>query len=229
MAPSGQDYDNQEIATPDDWFQLLKWNDEAKRQMKRYKVEVLTDIFACKRQRVYDTNGNMLRVCRPRDCSATIGVGGSLVLTTATLCRTCWHVTLPFARKEMLAELFEWIDRTPNLDWILTTGYPFNILIDWPVLFPVSAPGKLFTPTRPNVHLGVWSTTPINGPSQASAARIKAVRQNSDLCAAVFSSPKDRNGDITEWPEVKPNVSDRRRIARLLAWSECNATGRALT
>lgn len=128
------------------WREPLKWDRKAKDAGERHRVfcASLADVFEDWGGSVTGSNGNRLWWCH--------GSLSNSPLPSVGMEKGCRWATLDDVR----SRLFDLIDETPNLDWLLLTKRPENIdrmmpeadshMVSWAHAGPV--------PIRPNVWLG---------------------------------------------------------------------------
>lgn len=130
------------VRTSDDnWRQPIKWDARAARDGVRRRVfcASLADVFESWDGAVVDSKGRWLVNCNR--CGLSLPGGGDW----PTTCVGCWlEKTTLATMTDLRNELFELIDITPNLDWLILTKRPENIETMWP--------GS--KEHRPNVWLG---------------------------------------------------------------------------
>lgn len=168
------------------WAKPAKWNREAGEKGIRYRVfcASLADVFE-------DWKGPMLSNGVP----VTISDEGSWLR----------NPDCPFGHRQMTMDdarnrLFDVIDATPNLDWLLLTKRPENIRKMWPkVGFPdAGIPGSLGRHVRLN---NVWLGTTVENQEYANK-RIPELLRCRDLSPVLFLSCEPLLGhvDITQSP-----------------------------
>ena len=144
------------------WRQPLKWNGEAAAAGKRPRVfcASLADVFEDWGGRILDHQGQRLA----RDT-----VKGHGYLPTEMFIGRAL-ATMDDLRRD----LFALIDATPNLDWLLLTKRPENILKMWPCKNDTNDDGDCHACTKPNrPHLckyrqNVWLLTSVSDQKTAN-------------------------------------------------------------
>ena len=143
-------------------------------------------------------------VIQCRDCRKFVKSGSS---GHGNCCGECGSgavemVSLDHVRKR----LFSLIDATPNLDWLLLTKRPENILKmwpSWPTGFPSDGSGGHGSGAR-NLH-NVWLGTSVANP-EAADKRIPELLKCRDLSPVLFLScepllgPVDLESAMPAWP-----------------------------
>lgn len=112
------------LRTEDYWRQPLKWNRTAEKTGTRPRVfcASLADVFEDWNDYVQDHEGRVLGICR--ECQT--------VEPQRASCSKCKSRQDDYSISDVRLRLFSLIDATPNLDWLLLTKRPENILKMWP-------------------------------------------------------------------------------------------------
>lgn len=151
------------VAAEKYWRDPLKWNREAERLGLRKRVfcASLADVFEDWNGHIHDSKGQVVW-------------------------NECAGVTLDM--QEVRDRLFDLIDETPNLDWLLLTKRPENILGMWPKMY---SPGKVHMRHRKNVWLG----TTVENQEQAGK-RIPELLNCRELSPVLFLSCEPLLGPV---------------------------------
>lgn len=153
------------MAAADMWRQPIKWNAAAEKAGERRRVfcASLADVFEDWQGPILDAQGQRICVYRPNNG----------VITTLPYVydppANCDFMTMDWMRRT----LFQLIDRTPWLDWLLLTKRPENVQRMWPAAwagpdFPGDtreSDGQTFSYYRPNV----WLLTSVSDQATADA------------------------------------------------------------
>ena len=176
------------------WRKPLKWDREAAAAGVRHRVfcSSLADVFEDWNGPIRDSNGLTLHHgsywhSKDRYVANTVKIGRSLA-----------------GLADLRRDLFSLIDATPNLDWLLLTKRPENVVAMWPVkhdritIFP-GIPGPLGQPLpcivqRPKRH-NVWLGTSISDQATAEKA-IPELLKCRDLSPVLFLSAEPLLGPI---------------------------------
>lgn len=160
------------------WYKPLKWNREAAAEGVRRRVfcASLADVFE-------DWRGPILR-------------RGEMMMK--------WDrgEQVPVAMDDVRAFLFRTIDATPNLDWLLLTKRPENVLQMWPD-FSTGGENQFADYCYRGIQVrrnNVWLGTSISDQSTANKA-IPELLKCRDLAPVLFLSAEPLLGpiDLTEW------------------------------
>ncbi len=124
------------------WEKPLQWNRQAEKEGKRFKVfNSLCDIFE-------DWTGDMVDSQERR---LEVDLGGNWISVPEGMAvRT---PTFPLTLNDVRIRLFKLIEATPNLDWLLLTKRPENILKMLPGIMWLDSETQAI-PVRENVWLG---------------------------------------------------------------------------
>jgi len=176
------------------WRKPLKWDREAAAAGVRHRVfcSSLADVFEDWNGPIRDSNGLTLHHgsywhSKDRYVANTVKIGRSLA-----------------GLADLRRDLFSLIDATPNLDWLLLTKRPENVVAMWPVkhdripIFP-GMPGPLGQAQpcivqRPKRH-NVWLGTSISDQATAEKA-IPELLKCRDLSPVLFLSAEPLLGPI---------------------------------
>jgi protein gp37 len=160
---------NRMRAAGDYWKRPLKWNAEAKRDGVRRRVfcASLADVFEEWNCPIIDHKGRELWISPQEpgryvpNLSTPLPPGSRGELTVQEHDNLVRGVFRLATLEDLRADLFALIDATPNLDWLLLTKRPQNVLRMWPEpkarVWSWSSVSGLCLPlmNRPNVWLGV--------------------------------------------------------------------------
>jgi protein gp37 len=117
------------------WRKPLSWNRKAAAAGKRLKVfPSLCDPFENWDGPMLASDGDELRMCRFCDWWGTLPVIMRQLgpQKKPTDCPECGKETVAVPMNFIRGQFFELIDQTPNLDWILLTKRPENVVWVWP-------------------------------------------------------------------------------------------------
>lgn len=170
----GEDFGGRRILTGDSyWKQPLKWNREAEKTGVRYRVfcASLADVFEEWNGPIHDSKGAELRISED----------GRIT--------DCIDWTRPLTASDVRTRLFELIDATPNLDWMLLTKRPENILKMWP------EPTNNALSPFPNKRYNVWLGTTVEN-QQYADKRIPELLKCRDLAPVLFLSCEPLLGPV---------------------------------
>lgn len=183
------------VASESMWKQPLKWNREAAEKGVRYRVfcASLSDVFEDYKGWMLNAKGDSLWIVK--DC-------GTWLWANATE-----HEALSQQKgvrlasvDDVRARVFRLIDATPNLDWLLLTKRPENILKMWPkVGFPDA--GVLGTLGRRLRLENVWLGTTVENQEQADK-RIPELLKCRDLSPVLFLSCEPLLGRVDLRPAL---------------------------
>jgi len=134
------------LTSDSNWQKPLRWDAEAKKSGIRYRVfcASLADVFEDWQGSIEDHKGQRLWKCDGIDTWQHQALAGR---TDAIMLKHCKPITMGDVRRR----LFDLIDATPNLDWLLLTKRPENIRKMW-LHFDWQTPAD--APHRKNVWLG---------------------------------------------------------------------------
>ena len=188
----GGDFLGKRVMTSDGyWKDPLKWNKEAEKsgQMRRVFCASLSDVFEDYQGPIVNHKGQRLAVW-PDGSRITIDQGDILPHIPGGP-RSHW-MTMSDAR----LRLFNLIDSTPNLVWMLLTKRPENILKMWPTWpkgFPSDGSGGHGSGSR--YLKNVWIGTTVENQEQADK-RIPELLKCRDLAPVLFLSCEPLLGPV---------------------------------
>ncbi len=157
------------------WKQPIKWNREAEKSGERPRVfcASLADVFEDWQGPIVDNTGSPLTLW-----NREYGYD------------PCWPEDHPGIRRatmnDLRADLFNLIDATPNLDWLLLTKRPENVRKMWPT-DSVDMRGR----HRKNVWLGTSFST-----QKDADKNLVQLIQYRDLCHVLFVSAEPLLEDV---------------------------------
>lgn len=151
------------VAAESQWKLSLKWDREAKEAGERHRVfcASLADVFEDWRGAMVNAKGEtMFQCCQCRHVwAADVSDYDPAKGDNGIICQECLSPgPNDMTMQDVRRRLFDLIDRTRNLDWLLLTKRPENIAKMVPVSLLCSIEdGQIGEPTnpRPNVWLGV--------------------------------------------------------------------------
>lgn len=134
------------VASESMWRRPLKWDSAAKATGERHRVfcASLADVFEDWQGEIHDSSGRVL-----------------LAHPVLTGVNAPWPLTMDHVRRR----LFDLIDATPNLDWLLVTKRPENVRRMWTIPANGIDPGDQAYLYRSNV----WLLTSISDQATADA------------------------------------------------------------
>jgi len=211
----GGDFLGKRVMTSDGyWKEPLKWNKEAEKsgQMRRVFCASLSDVFEDYQGPIVNHKGQRLAVW-PDGSRITIDQGDILPHIPGGP-RSHW-MTMSDAR----LRLFNLIDSTPNLVWMLLTKRPENISSMWNDL-DLRHQGK--RKHRQNVWLG----TTVENQEQADK-RIPELLKCSELAPVLFLSCEPLLGpvDLSKWFGYYPIHENKHTTTRTGGLSSCDLGG----
>jgi len=176
------------VSSPDYWQKPLSWNKKAYRLGVRLKVfcASLSDVFEeIGTDFVFDHKGN--RIFRQFDENATLS--GNPYIDAADH----YRVGLPELRKD----LFNLIDMTPYLDWLILTKRPQNIPEMWPNTPYPGLQGQFSSEPHPvnKYRPNVWLGTSISDQETANAMLPELLKCR-DLSPVLFTSYEPALGPV---------------------------------
>lgn len=186
------------VAAESYWEQpLKKWNRDAKEagEHRRVFCASLADVFEQWDRMVFGTEGRPL-----------VHTSDGWQEETTEQHEGCSGVTLDDVR----SRLFSLIDATPNLDWLLLTKRPENIMrmIDeiGPSVYQPSGDENSIDLEPSMFRENVWLGTSISLQEHADK-QIPALLKCRDLCPVLFLSVEPMLGEISlRWPKWFPEV-----------------------
>lgn len=117
------------VAAESYWREPVKWDRESKPHEWEYRDRVfcasLADVFEDWQGPMVNASGNQLHACRKSLLSEEWVVDGE----HRASCVACHE---PLTMQDVRARLFQLIDGTPSLDWLLLTKRPENVRRMWP-------------------------------------------------------------------------------------------------
>jgi len=192
----GGDFLGKRVMTSDGyWKEPLKWNKEAEKsgQMRRVFCASLSDVFEDYQGPIVNHKGQRLAVW-PDGSRITIDQGDILPHIPGGP-RSHW-MTMSDARWR----LFNLIDSTPNLVWMLLTKRPENIQRMWPVARTFIPEALKHGQRRQNVWLG----TTVENQEQADK-RIPELLKCSEIAPVLFLSCEPLLGAV-DLTRVEGNI-----------------------
>lgn len=181
------------LTSDDNWKKPLKWNREAGEKGIRYRVfcASLADVFEDWIGAIKHWNpvGRDMTVCHgcgkwadDMDC------GGGAVM--------CGRIPRPLTMDDVRHRLFRLIDSTPNIDWLLLTKRPENILRMWPSadVFDSESEHKAYWPN-------VWLGTSVENQEYADK-RIPELLKLKGLAGKLFLSCEPLLGEVDLRPAL---------------------------
>ncbi len=209
----GGDFLGKRVMTSDSyWKQPLKWNKEAEKsgKMQRVFCASLSDVFECYDGPIYNHKGEQLysawHHAQPEWVASDKPCEGE-----------------PLTLNDVRRRLFQVIDETPNLVWMILTKRPENVLRMWPkVGFPDSGvPGTLGR----RLYLGnVWIGTTVENQEQANK-RIPELLKCRDLSPVLFLSCEPLLGPVDLYQVEVPEQHDMLRRSWDVEGSKFNCLG----
>ena len=181
------------------WRKPIQWDKAAREEGVRRRVfcASLADVFEEWGGEVRSHAGRILHLCQ--NCEAVISEESVFVQGLAC---ACGGTAMPMDMQDVRRRLFELIDKTPNLDWLLLTKRPENIrrmMPPWKIsqdIYDASSP-HLDDSLRGRWHYrdNVWLGTSIS--DQASAdTRVPELLKCRDLSPVLFLSIEPLLGPI---------------------------------
>lgn len=163
------------VTSEANWRKPVKWNREAEESgiRKRVFCASLADVFEDWKGPMHDHNGNVL----------TIGDG--------TESGERDDVSMDYIRHR----LFKLIDATPNLDWLLLTKRPENVVRMWPAYFPGGYIAEAGSMNEEGPRPNVWIGTSVENQEQAEK-RIPELLKCHDLASVLFLSCEPMVGPV---------------------------------
>lgn len=134
------------------WQLPIKWNKAAALAGERHRVfcASLADVFEDWQQEIRDSKNLILHRCDK--CGSTDAIDS--LCAYGCDCGKCDGVMRAVSMNTLRADLFKLIDATPNLDWLLLTKRPENVLRMWPSARHMPAGDEFeLDGYRPNVWL----------------------------------------------------------------------------
>lgn len=182
----GEDFSGQRIVLSDaGWKDPLKWNKKAEADGVRRKVfcASLADVFEDWGGPMVDPQGDEKSVC--------YGCGKIEVNTTGHNCDCGDYKSNRMPRKATMSDvrrrLFELIDATPHLDWLLLTKRPENIRKMWGEAGTPHSQDWPRTNKETRHRRNVWLGTTVENQEQAEK-RIPELLKCRDLSPTLFLS-----------------------------------------
>lgn len=170
------------MAAPAAWREPVKWNKAAAAAGERHRVfcASLTDVFEDWQFEMRDSKGQVIHQCERcgtrhgGDAIAARGFECGAVAAPFDKCpRKCEGTCRVVSMNTVRSQLFELIDKTPHLDWLLLTKRPENILRMWPISPGIPATcvrdGSIYyeRPTQLMHRPNVWLLTSIANQADA--------------------------------------------------------------
>ena len=191
------------LTSADNWKKPLRWNSEAMYRMIDHEDEsnLGKDLSPYKRPRVFCAS--LADVFEDWDGPIGTHDGGRVMLNpdSQLMAIDADAKRTPSGSKfatmaDIRLQLFDLIDRTPNLDWLLLTKRPENIMRMWPIPANGRDPGDSLYLRRDNVWLG----TSVENQEYADK-RIPELLKCRDLSPVLFLSCEPLLGkvDLTEF------------------------------
>jgi protein gp37 len=180
------------------WKKPLAWNRKAEKESVRYRVfcSSLADVFEDWQGCICNHNGKM--ICVGKDGELIKAQNDTHLLDLSSR-GGCSLLSMDCLRKK----LFELIDETPHLDWLLVTKRPENIRKMWPGT-GAPIPGK--KPLVRNIHTyrqNIWLFTSVENQEQADK-RIPELLRCRDLSPVLGLSCEPLLGPIDLGPYFPP-------------------------
>ena len=184
------------VASESMWQQPVKWNAQAEQEGKRLRVfcASLADVFEDWGIQVVDSHGKALNPAYEPATASEIDDGDLL-----SLC-------------DVRRRLFQLIDATPNLDWLLLTKRPENIIRMWPMTpgLPATVGDRDIKDVRATELMhrpNVWLGTTVENQEYADK-RIPELLRCRDLCDKLFLSCEPLLGPI-DLSQIPTSPKDR--------------------
>jgi len=214
----GGDFLGKRVMTSDGyWKDPLKWNKEAEKsgQMRRVFCASLSDVFEDYQGPIVNHKGQRLAVW-PDGSRITIDQGDILPHIPGGP-MSHW-MTMSDAR----LRLFNLIDSTPNLVWMILTKRPENILSMWLAARTYIPEALKHGQRRQNVWLG----TTVENQEQADK-RIPELLKCRDLAPVLFLSCEPLLGpvDLSKWFGYYPIHENKHTTTRTGGLSSCDLGG----
>lgn len=171
--PNGQ----RSVTSNANWGKPIKWNREAEKHGKRLRVfcASLADVFE-------DWNGPMLNT---KGAEIRKDFNGNWL---SDGCAGILRNDFPVTMQDIRQRLFDLIDATPNLDWLLLTKRPENIVKMWPSVFGEAYLANQDKPQHPRQYRNnVWLGTSVENQAYAEK-RIPELLKCRGLARVLFLS-----------------------------------------
>jgi protein gp37 len=170
------DHGTRIVASPSQYKQVFKWNQAAQDAGEQHRVfcASLADIFE-------DWQGPMLRA-------------DGTEATTSHI-TTTYRSTRPATMNDIRLSVFDLIDATPNLDWLLVTKRPENIPKMWPAYYPGGYIPEAGDMNQPGPRRNVWLLTSVENQEQADK-RIPELLKCRDLAPVLGLSCEPLLGPV---------------------------------
>lgn len=123
------------VASESKWREPLKWNRLAEKKGIRQRVfcASLADVYEDWSQEMRDRHDNILHQCPNGHM-----VYWDAVAANGVQCADCEKIARPLTMDHVRRRLFDLIDQTPHLDWLIVTKRPQNALRLTPqILYPL--------------------------------------------------------------------------------------------
>jgi len=176
------------------WQKPLAWNKAATESLTRPRVfcASLADVFEDWRGPILDGNGNQILVC---DLCGRLHREDQASYSESCECSRFKQRMEYATMSDVRDGLFALIDATPNLDWLLLTKRPENIIRMWSIAYPPHSVDWPRTEREKRFRKNVWLGTSVEDQKWADR-RIPELMMCRDLAPVLFLSCEPVLGPI---------------------------------